>query len=120
MNPNGGTFNTDLPVLPSFTFTHGTSSEILDFGQAAIPPVQLQSGGDPWIDKAEVPSSCTSNWCPTPGGPLVLNAPNAQHGAYPVCVAAGIPVLTPETVAALLVLLLVAGAWLMRRRARAA
>jgi hypothetical protein len=115
---NGGTFDTNLPVLPRFTFTHGIEVRVLDFGLEGIPPVQFNSVGDPWEDKNPVPGSCTSNWCPIPGGPLVLNAPNAQHGVYPVCLAALIPVLSPGMAVVLFVLLLAAGAWLIRRRNR--
>jgi hypothetical protein len=82
---NGGTFDTQLPVLPRFTFNRLTEVRVLDFGVEAIPPVLLQGAGDPWEDKLPVPGSCTSNWCPTPGGPLVLGAPNAVHGVYPLC-----------------------------------
>jgi hypothetical protein len=117
---NGGTFSTNLPVLPRFTFTHAAQVRILDFGLEAIPPLQFNGGGDPWIDKNQTPGSCTSNWCPTPGGPLVLSAPNAQHGVYPRCLAAApIPVLSPGMVIVLLLLLLAAGTLLMLRRKRA-
>ena len=94
-------------------------NRVLDFGLEALPPVQLNGAGDPWEDKDPVPGSCTSNWCPTPGGPLVLSGPIAQHGAYPVCLALPIPVLSPGMAIVLFVLLLVAGAWLMLRRNRA-
>ena len=116
---NGGTFDTNLPVMPRFTFTHLTQVRVLDFGVEALPPVQLNGVGDPWEDKDPIPGSCTSNWCPTPGGPLVLSGPIAQHGAYPVCLALPIPVLSPGMAIVLFVLLLVAGAWLMLRRNRA-
>jgi hypothetical protein len=82
---NGGTFDTQLPVLPRFTFTRLAEVRVLDFNLAGLPPIGLQGADDPWEDKLPVPGSCTSNWCPTPGGPLVLTAPNAVHGAYPLC-----------------------------------
>jgi hypothetical protein len=115
---NGGTFDTQLPVLPRFTFTHLTETRVLDFGLEFLPPVQLEGTGDPWEDKPQAPGSCTSNWCPSPGAPLVLTALNAQHGAYPLCVAGGIPVLSPGMAAALFILLLLAGAWMMLKHAR--
>lgn len=113
---NGGTFDTDLPVLPKFVFTRGPDVRELDFGALVMPPVQLQGLGDAWEDKLPTALSCTSNWCPTPGGPLVLNAPNAQHGALPRCFAPTIPTLSTTMAIALLVLLLVAGTWIVRRR----
>ena len=120
---NGGVFVTDLPVLPRFTFTSvadGNKVRILDAGLVGIPPLRFISvGADPWEDKSPIPGSCTSNWCPTPGGPLILSASGtARLGAHPRCLEpTPTPVLSLGMMIALTALLLIAGTWLSRRRA---
>jgi hypothetical protein len=122
-HPNGGTFDTDLPVLPRFTFTRQSDSQIsvLDFGLEGLPAVQLFGAGDPWTDKPIVPGSCTSNWCPSPLNPFVLAAPNATHGVRPLCPGfINVPVLSSWMTTALVLVLVAAGTLWIRRRTRRA
>jgi hypothetical protein len=118
---NGGTFDIDLPVLPRFVFTRQSDSQVveLDFGGMLLPPVELGGGGIPWEYKPLVPSSCTTDWCPSPWGPFVLTATNATHGVRPLCPGfKSFPVLSSWMTVALLVLLIAAGSLWMRRRTR--
>jgi hypothetical protein len=84
-HPNGGEFDTSLPVLPSFTFARLADTRLLDFGAEALPPIQFESFNDPWLSIPPIPGSCTSNWCPAPGGPMVLTSVEAQHGVDSEC-----------------------------------
>ena len=53
-HPNGGTFDTTLPVQPKFTFTKVTNPNqgqmrVLDTGGEGIPPILFSSSGTPWV-----------------------------------------------------------------------
>ena len=50
-HPNGGTFDSFLPVRPVFIFTRVSDMavRILDTGLLGFPPLQLQSTGDPFV-----------------------------------------------------------------------
>lgn len=111
---NGGNFDTNLPVLPRFTFTRQSDSQIriLDFGIEAIPPVILNGAGAPWSDWNPPPGSCTSNWCPSP---FVLNATNASHGVVSICPSASIPTLSTWMVILLSLLVIATGLLWLRR-----
>lgn len=120
---DGGTFDTQLPVLPKFIFTRQSDNEVreLDFGLLAIPPVVMESFDIPWEDKPIVPGSCTSNWCPSPGNFFVLQASNATHGVRALCPGfVEMPVLSSWMVLALIVIFISVGAWRIRRRTRSA
>lgn len=52
IHPNGGNFESVLPVQPKFTFTKVDDPgevRVLDTGIEGIPPVILQTGGAPWV-----------------------------------------------------------------------
>lgn len=112
----GGDFDTNLPVLPKLTFTRMAETKVFDFALEARPPIPFQSLNDPWVDKPQTPGSCTSNWCPTPAGPLVLTASEAQLGADPVCLPASIPTLSQWMAILMLTLMLGVGAAWIRLR----
>ncbi len=84
-NANGGTFDTNLPVVPRFTFTHKANVRVLDFGLKGLPPVDFGATNTPWINWTPPVTSCTSNWCPNSGSPFVLGSPIAAHGVASIC-----------------------------------
>lgn len=62
----GGTFQSQLPVLPRFTFTRigPPAVQVLDFGAAMIPPIQFTGRGhwstvDPGLGLIQVPPGLT-------------------------------------------------------------
>lgn len=69
-HPNGGTFDSFLPVQPRFTFTqvgNPTNIRILDTGLFGMPPIQFTNSGAPWVhvpDPALGLSPCGVNFVP--------------------------------------------------------
>jgi hypothetical protein len=96
----GGTFDSQLFVLPRFTFTHGDETRVLDTGEllppgsdpALLAPFELRANGVPWRDGCRYPAlgvpGLNDGFCPglTPGREKQLTIEQAQlarHGVYP-------------------------------------
>ncbi len=120
LNPAGGTFDSVLPVIPRFTFVRQSDHQtlVLDLGLEAIPPLDFQANGVPWIYSNPPAGSCTSNFCVNPGDLTIEQAILAEHGVLSVCPEAPtpVPVTPPWMLIALAGLIVTFGVLLMRRR----
>ena len=90
LDANGGTFDSDLPVLPKVTFTlvsNPLDIRVLDFGLEATPAVHFLAAAVPWAHSTPPSGSCTSNFCVNPGNLTLQQAPLAQadHGVLSIC-----------------------------------
>ena len=77
-DPNGGTSDMYLPVVPKFTFTRLSDNAVrgLDYGLTGPVVLELSENGAPWVHNTPPPSSCTSNLCMSPEQILVLSSPS--------------------------------------------
>lgn len=95
-HPNGGTFDSNLPVRPLLTFTRVDVCPYQVVCQATGPIIQFQANNVPWVHVAPFPvlqvSGCTSNFvagvagAPAPAsgdGGFNENALLRQHGVLP-------------------------------------
>lgn len=85
-HPNGGTFDSQLPVIPRFTFERQSdgATRVLDLGSMGQMN-QYGAFGIPWEHTAPPAGSCTSNFCVNPGGLTVEMSASSRHGVYSYC-----------------------------------
>lgn len=93
-SPNGGTFDSQLPVFPLFTFTRLSDGQTRQLDAGFLPPPQatFQANAVPWRVGCVLPAlsvpGLNDGFCPglTPEGQkqrTVENAALARHGVYP-------------------------------------
>lgn len=114
-HPNGGTFDSDLPIVPLFVFTRQSDGEerILDGASAGISDI-LVAVEVPWEYASPDPLSCRSNFCAP--DPYTEVGALMTHGLLPTC-GEEVPVLTRSSAAtiALIAMLALVGVYLIRR-----
>jgi hypothetical protein len=114
-HPDGGTFDSDLPIVPLFVFSRQSDSaeRVLDGALAGLSDI-LEAVGVPWEYASPDPLSCRSNFCAP--DPYTQVGALMTHGLLSTC-AEEVPVLTRLSAAtiALIVMLALVGVFLIRR-----
>lgn len=114
-HPDGGTFDSDLPIVPLFVFTRQSDSaeRVLDGALAGLSDI-LEAVGVPWEYASPDPLSCRSNFCAP--DPYTQVGALMTHGLLSTC-AEEVPVLTRLSAAtiALIAMLALVGVFLIRR-----
>ncbi len=89
-NPGGGTFDSELQVVPLFTFTRLSDGETLLFDGVSLPPQVLVASGVPWRDGCVLPAlavpGLNDGFCPSFDGAKQLTIEEAllaTHGIRP-------------------------------------
>jgi hypothetical protein len=111
---NGGTFDSDLPVVPLFTFTRQSDSEerALD-GYPSYLDI-LEALDVPWEYASPDPSSCRSNFCAPNGYDQVGDL--AEQGVISTCAETPVVPAMPRAATAVLIVAVASlGLYLIRR-----
>jgi hypothetical protein len=85
---NGGTFDSDLPVIPKFVFVRQSDAQerTLDGGDSPFWTDTIEALDVPWEYVAPDPVSCRSNFCAP--DPFLQIGPKFVQGVLPTCAVA--------------------------------